>query len=426
MSRDIPQEIVKKPFWKHLYFWVIVGITCGVVLGHYFPETGQAMKPIGDGFIKMIKMIIAPVIFCTIVLGITGMNSLAGVGRVGLKALIYFEVMTTVALIIGLVTSNVLKPGDGMNIDPDTLDAGSVSSYAEKAQSQSVADFVLHIVPDTFVSAFTDGDILQVVFISVLFAIGLLGLGERSKPVLDFIHMISDTLFRVIAIIVRLAPIGAFGAMAFTVGKYGIESLGPLVNLMLVFYLTCAVFVVVALGIVMRIIGLSLWSLLKYLKEELLIVLGTSSSEPALPRLIEKMRNAGCAPSVVGMVVPTGYSFNLDGTCIYLTMAALFIAQAINMPLDLGQQVVLLLVLLLTSKGAAGVTGSGFVVLAATISTVGHMPVAGLALILGIDRFMSEARAITNFIGNSVATLAVAKWENALDVERAKAAMQQS
>lgn len=418
------RDVSKKPFYTKLYFWVVLGIAAGVALGHFAPDYGVAMKPFGDAFIKLIKMVIAPVIFCTIVTGVAGMNSLSGVGRVGLKAIIYFEVMTTIALIIGLVTSNTIRPGEGMNIDPASLDANAVASYAEKAQAQGgVTEFLLNIIPTTFTGAFTEGEILQVVLISLLFAIGLLMLGERGAPVLGIVQGFSDVMFKIIAIIVKLAPIGAFGAMAFTVGKYGIVSLGPLLNLMLVFYLTCALFVVVALGAVMRIIGLRLWPLLKYLKEELLIVLGTSSSEAALPRLIEKMIKAGCARSVVGMVVPTGYSFNLDGTCIYLTMAALFIAQALNIHLDMGQQAVLLLVLLLTSKGAAGVTGSGFVVLAATISTVGHMPVAGLALILGIDRFMSEARAITNFIGNAVATLAVAKWEKAMDISVTRATL---
>lgn len=406
-------DVRPKPFYKKLYFWVVVGIVSGVAVGHFFPEFGASLKPLGDAFIKLIKMIIAPVIFCTIVTGIAGMSSLKGVGRVGLKTLIYFEVMTTVALVIGLLVANTLRPGEGMHIDPASLDAAAVATYAEKAQAQGgVADFLLSVIPNAFVDAFAKGDILQVVLISVLFAAGLLMVGERGHGLLDTIKQISDVMFKMIGFIVKLAPIGAFGAMAFTVGKYGIESLGPLMNLMLAFYATCILFVAIALGAVMRLIGLRLWPLIKYLREEIFIVLGTSSSEAALPRLVEKMVDAGCSRSIVGLVVPTGYSFNLDGTCIYLTMAALFIAQAIDMPLDLGQQVVLLFVLLLTSKGAAGVTGSGFIVLAATISTVGHMPVAGLALILGIDRFMSEARAITNFIGNAVATLVISRWEN--------------
>lgn len=418
------RDVGKKPFWKKLYFWVLLGIAAGVAVGHFFPETGVGLKPLGDGFIKLIKMIIAPVLFCTIVAGIAGMRSMQSVGRVGLKALVYFEVMTAIALVIGLATANIIKPGKGMNIDPESLDADAVSMYAQKAVEQgSVADFLLHVIPTTFIGAFTQGEILQVVLVSILFAAGLLALGQKGEGLLDLIKQLSDVLFKIIGFIVTLSPLGAFGAMAFTVGKYGVESLGPLFNLMLVFYLTCILFVVLGLGLVMRIIGLRLWKLLRYLREELLIVLGTSSSEAALPRLIEKMVGAGCPRSVVGLVVPTGYSFNLDGTSIYLTMAALFIAQALNIDLSLGDQLVLLGVLILTSKGAAGVTGSGFVVLAATISTVGHLPVAGLALILGIDRFMSEARAITNFIGNAVATFAVAKWENVLVLEDARATL---
>lgn len=418
------QDTGRPPLWKTLYFWVLVGIASGIAVGHFAPETGVAMKPLGDAFIKLIKMIIAPVLFCTIVTGIAGMQSMRSVGRVGLKALIYFEVMTTFALVIGLVTANILKPGAGMNIDPATLDEDTVADYAQKAANQGGAsDFLLNVIPSTFTDAFAKGDILQVVLISVLFAAGLLALGAKGAGLLDLIRQVSDVLFKIIGFIVKLAPIGAFGAMAFTIGKYGVASLGPLFNLMMVFYLTCFLFVAAVLGIVMRILGLRLWKLLRYLREELLIVLGTSSSEAALPRLIEKMVNARCSRSVVGMVVPTGYSFNLDGTSIYLTMAALFIAQALNIHLTMADQILLLGVLLLTSKGAAGITGSGFVVLAATISTVGHLPVAGLALILGIDRFMSEARAITNFIGNAVATFAVAKWENALDISDARATL---
>lgn len=417
-------DVTPKPIWKKLYFWVVVGIVSGIALGHFAPEAGVAMKPLGDGFIKLIKMIIAPVLFCTIVTGIAGMRSMKSVGRVGLKALIYFEVMTTLALVIGMTTANVLKPGAGMNIDPESLDAAAVAQYTQKAAApHGTTDFILGIIPNTFFDAFAKGDILQVVLVSLLFAAGLLSVGEKGEGLYNLIKQLSDVVFKIIGFIVKLAPIGAFGAMAFTVGKYGMVALGPLLNLMLVFYLTCALFVAVCLGLVMRFLGLRLWKLIRYLREELLIVLGTSSSEAALPRLIEKMVNAGCARSVVGMVVPTGYSFNLDGTAIYLTMAALFIAQALNIELSLSDQLLLLGVLLLTSKGAAGITGSGFVVLAATISTVGHLPVAGIALILGIDRFMSEARALTNFVGNAVATFAVAKWEGALDLEDAKATL---
>lgn len=407
----------KTPVWRTLYFWVLVGIAAGIAIGHFAPDTGIALKPLGDGFIKLIKMIIAPVIFCTVVTGIAGMRSMKSVGRVGLKALIYFEVMTSIALLLGLAIVNIFKPGKGMNIDPASLDASSVADYTVKAQEQGgVTDFILHMIPTTIVDAFARGDILQVLVIAILFAAGLLALGSKGEKLLSFIEDISGVLFKMIGFIVKLAPVGAFGAMAFTVGKYGIVSLGPLLNLMMVFYATCFLFIFVALGAIMRIMGLKIWSLIRYLKEELLIVLGTSSSEAALPRLIEKMVRLGCARSVVGMVVPTGYSFNLDGTSIYLTMAAVFIAQALNIPLDIEHQILLIGVLLLTSKGAAGVTGSGFIVLAATLSTVGHIPIAGLALILGIDRFMSEARALTNFVGNAVATLVVSKWENAMDI----------
>ena len=414
----ITQEIqsVRRPFWKGLYFWVIVGILSGVALGHLAPDTGVAMKPLGDGFIKLIKMVIAPLIFCTIVTGIAGMSSMKSVGRVGTKALVYFELMTTVALIVGVVIANTLRPGEGMNIDPASLDTSGIANYTQKAEGDGgLVHFLLGIIPSTIADAFVKGDILQILLVSLLFAAGLLALGERGQVLQSLIQQFSEVLFKVIGMIVMLAPLGAFGAMSFTIGKYGIEALGPLFNLMMAFYATCIIFVAIGLGTVMRLIGFRLWPLLKYLKEEIFIVLGTSSSEAALPRLIEKMTKLGCSRSVVGMVVPTGYSFNLDGTSIYLTMAALFIAQAVNVPLDLGQQLLLLGVLLLTSKGAAGVTGSGFIVLAATLATVGHVPVEGLALILGIDRFMSEARAITNFIGNAVATLVVSRWENEVD-----------
>lgn len=422
LSIPADQPALKKPFWKTLYFWVIIGILAGIVFGHYAPDQAIQFKPLGDGFIKLIKMVIGPVIFCTIVTGIAGMRSMKSVGRVGLKALVYFEVMTTIALIIGLVIANTLRPGEGMNIDPASLDASSISTYTEKAATQGdMVSFLLGIIPTTFADALAKGEILQILTMSVLFAAGLVALGDRGKPVLDLVQSLSEVLFKIIGFIVLLAPLGAFGAMSFTIGKYGIEALGPLLHLMIAFYATCLIFVLVVLGAVMKVIGFKLWPLIKYLKEELLIVLGTSSSEAALARLIEKMSKLGCSRSVVGMVVPTGYSFNLDGTSIYLTMAALFIAQAVNVPLDLGQQLLLLAVLLLTSKGAAGVTGSGFIVLAATIATVGHVPVEGLALILGIDRFMSEARALTNFVGNAVATLVVSKWEKALEEDQVRA-----
>lgn len=413
--------VKRRPLWKTLYLWVLVGIIGGVLLGHYLPGTAVKMKPLGDGFIKLIKMVIAPVIFCTIVTGIAGMNSMKNVGRVGLKALIYFEIMTTAALIIGLVVANIVKPGSGMNIDPATLDNAAVANYASKAHHEGgLIEFIMGIIPHTIVDAFARGDILQVLVIAVLFAAGLMAVGERGKFLLEIIKQLSDVLFRIIGYIVKLAPLGAFGAMAFTVGKYGVEALGPLLNLMAVFYVTCLLFVFVVLGAVMRFIGLRIWALLKYLKDELLIVLGTSSSEAALAPLMEKMNKAGCDPSITGLVVPTGYSFNLDGTSIYLTLAALFIAQALNIDLTFSQQILLIAVLLLSSKGAAGVTGSGFVVLAGTLATVGYVPIAGLALILGVDRFMSEARALTNFVGNAVATLVMSHWEKALDRPRAQ------
>ena len=405
-----------KPFYKSLYFQVIVAIVLGVALGHLMPEVGAKMKPLGDGFIKLVKMMIAPIIFCTIVVGIAGMEDMKKVGRVGGKALLYFEVVTTLALIIGLVVVNVLQPGAGMNVDPATLDTGAIAKYTDKAAGQSTVDFLLHIIPHSVVGAFAEGEILQVLLFSVLFGVGLSLMGKQGKPVVEFFEKISHVLFSVIGFIMKLAPIGAFGAMAFTIGKYGVGSLAQLAALMGSFYLTCVLFVGLVLGSIARANGFSVWKLIKYIKEELLIVLGTSSSESALPRLMAKLEQLGCAKPVVGLVVPTGYSFNLDGTSIYLTMAAIFIAQACGIDLTLTQELTIIGVLLLTSKGAAGVTGSGFITLAATLATIPEIPVAGLALILGIDRFMSEARAITNLIGNAVATVVVAKWEKSLDV----------
>ncbi|MGL6047229.1 MAG: dicarboxylate/amino acid:cation symporter, partial [Vogesella sp.] len=404
-----------KPFYKTLYFQVIVAIILGVMLGHFMPELGAKLKPLGDGFIKLVKMMIAPIIFCTIVVGIAGMEDMKKVGRVGGKALLYFEVVTTVALAIGLLVVNFVQPGAGMNVDPATLDTGAIAKYTEKAAGQSTVDFILHIIPQSAVGAFAEGEILQVLLFSVLFGAGLSMMGEQGKPVLGFFEKVSHVLFAMIGFIMKLAPIGAFGAMAFTIGKYGVSSLVQLASLMGTFYLTCVLFVGLVLGSIARFYGFSVWKLIKYIKEELMIVLGTSSSESALPRLMAKLEQLGCAKPVVGLVVPTGYSFNLDGTSIYLTMAAIFIAQACNIDLTLTQELTILGVLLLTSKGAAGVTGSGFITLAATLAVVPEIPVAGLALILGIDRFMSEARAITNLIGNAVATVVVAKWENSLD-----------
>ncbi len=407
--------------FRSLYFWVILAIISGILMGWLAPDVAVQMKPLGDGFIKLIKMLIAPVIFCTIVTGIAGMRNMKNAGRVGIKAVLYFEVLTTFALIIGLAVMHIAQPGAGMNIAPESLDAKAIEQYAQAAHEQdSVEAFFLHIIPTSIADAFVKGDMLQILLISLLFAFGILSLGNKGFGLLGIIQQLSDVLFRIIGFIVRLAPIGAFGAMSYTVGKYGLHALTPLLHLMGLFYLTGLLFVAIVLGGIMRLLGYRLWKLLSYLREELLIVLGTSSSEAGLPRLIEKMQQLGCSRSVVGMVVPTGYSFNLDGTCIYLTMAALFIAQATNTHLSLGQELALLGVLLLTSKGAAGVTGSGFVVLAASLSTVGHIPVEGLALILGIDRFMSEARAIVNFIGNAVATLVVSRWENAMDEARVR------
>ncbi len=411
-------KMKKPPLYKSLYAQVIVAIIIGVLLGHFLPETGTAMKPLGDGFIKLIKMIIAPVIFCTVVIGIAGMEDMKKVGKTGGLALLYFEVMSTVALLVGLIIVNVLQPGAGMNVDISTLDTASLASYTAPGKLETVTEFVMHIIPMSMIDAFAKGDVLQVLLVSVLFGFALQKLGGRGTLVFDFIEKISHVLFTIVGFIMRAAPIGAFGAMAFTIGKYGISSLLSLGKLMGAFYLTCLFFIFVVLGIVTRLHGFSIWKFVKYIKEELLIVLGTSSSESVLPRMIAKMENIGAKKSVVGLVIPTGYSFNLDGTAIYLTMAAVFIAQATNTPMSLMQQVTLLAVLLLTSKGAAGITGSGFIVLAATLSAVGHVPVAGLALILGIDRFMSEARALTNTIGNGVATLVVAKWVGDLDMDK--------
>ena len=407
-----------KPFYTHLYAQVLTAIVIGVLLGHFYPQLGEQMKPLGDGFVKMIKMLIAPIIFCTVVHGIASMEDMKKVGRVGLKALIYFEVLTTLALIVGLIVVNLLQPGAGMNVDPRALDTRSIQIYTTKAGQQSTVEFLMHIIPNTVVGAFAEGEILQVLFFAILFAFGMFMLGERGRPVINLIGTISHGLFNVVGIIMKVAPIGAFGAMAFTIGKYGVGTLLSLGKLMLAFYATCLIFVFFVLGGIAWLTGFSIWKFIKYIKEELLIVLGTSSSESVLPRMIAKLENLGCKESVVGLVIPTGYSFNLDGTCIYLTMAAIFLAQATNTDLTLLQQLGIIGVLLLTSKGAAGVTGSGFIVLAATLASVGSIPVASIALILGVDRFMSEARALTNLVGNGVATVVVSKWENALDEQR--------
>ncbi len=408
----------KRPLYTSLYFQVIVAIILGVLLGYFSPETGAAMKPLGDGFIKLIKMIIAPIIFCTVVVGIAGMEDMKKVGKTGGYALLYFELVSTIALIVGLTIVNTVKPGAGMNIDPATLDTKAVAAYAKPGQLQGTTEFLLNIIPNTVIEAFDKGEILQVLLFAVLFGFALHKFGGRGTLVFDWVEKSSHVLFTIVGYIMRVAPIGAFGAMAFTIGKYGVGSLLSLGKLMGTFYLTCLVFILVVLGIIARTHGFSILKFIRYIKEELLIVLGTSSSESVLPRMMAKMENLGVKKSTVGLVIPTGYSFNLDGTSIYLTMAAVFVAQATNTPMTLTQQLTLLAVLLLTSKGAAGVTGSGFIVLAATLSAVGHVPVAGLALILGIDRFMSEARALTNLIGNGVATVVVGRWCGELDEAR--------
>jgi aerobic C4-dicarboxylate transport protein len=433
IEKTKPLGSAMKNFTRHLYFWVLVGIVLGVIVGAIWPDAicsapgkcdpvppeafkASSLKPLGDGFIALIKMLISPVIFLTVVLGIAGVSDLKKVGRVGGKALIYFEVVSTFALFVGLVVMNVVQPGKGFNVDPATLDAKAVANYAKAASEQNTTDFILHIIPKTFVDAFTaNGDLLQVLLIAILFGFTLSRLGAKGKPVVDFLEAASKVLFGMVNIVMKLAPIGAFGAMAFTIGKYGIASIAKLASLVGTFYATSALFVVVVLGAIAWFTGFSILRFLNYIKAELLTVLGTSSSESALVPLMEKLERLGCSKSVVGLVVPAGYSFNLDGTNIYMTMASLFVAQALNIELSLGQQLTLLAVAMLTSKGASGVTGAGFITLAATLAVVPSIPVAGMALILGVDRFMSECRALTNFIGNGVATIVVSKWEKELD-----------
>jgi aerobic C4-dicarboxylate transport protein len=413
----------RKPWYHHLYFQVLIAIALGAILGVLYPHTGESMKPLGDALIKMIKMAIAPIIFCTVVHGIASMQDMKKVGRVGLKAILYFEAVTTLALIVGLLVVNIWRPGVGMNVDPGTLDPKMVAEYATKAQKQSAIAHLLDIIPNTIVGAFATGDTLQVLFFAVLFAFAMQLLGEKSKPVFVVIESAQQILFRLIGLVMRLAPIGAFGAMAFTIGKYGVGTIFSLGQFMLSFYTTCLLFIFVVLGAISWAAGFSILSFIKYLREELLLVFGFSSSEPVLPRFMAKMENLGCSESVVGLVIPTGYSFNLDGTCIYLTMAAIFLAQATNTELSIWQQLGILAVLLLTSKGATAVTGSGFIVLSATLGSVSHIPIAAIALIFGIDRFMSEARALTNFLGTGVATIVVAKWEGELDEARLRATL---
>ena len=411
------------PWWRHLYVQVLIAIAAGAALGHFVPETAQALKPLGDGFIKLVKMVIAPVIFLTIVTGIAGMRDLAAVGRVAAKAFAYFLTFSTLALIVGLLVANILRPGDALRVDPATLDGGSVAQYAEAAHHGStLSEFLLGVIPDTALGAFTSGNILQVLLLAVLFGIALALVGPKGDRLLSALEDLSTVVFRLVALVMRAAPVGAFGAMAFTIGAYGIGALAGLAGLVATFYLTSLLFVAVVLGTVARLAGFSLWRLVTYLRAELLLVLGTSSSESALPSLIEKMERAGCPKQVVGLVVPTGYSFNLDGTNIYMTLAALFIAQATGVELSWGEQALLLGVAMLSSKGAAGVTGAGFITLAATLSIVPSVPIAGMALILGVDRFMSECRSLTNFIGNAVATVVVSRWEGGFDAERFRAA----
>ena len=408
----------KLPIYRSLYIQVLTAVVLGILLGHFYPQLGEQMKPLGDGFVKLIKMIIAPIIFCTVVVGIAGMEDMKKVGRTGGLALLYFEVVSTIALVIGLVVVNIMKPGAGMNVDPASLNMSSIAAYTGPGKMASTSDFLMNIIPTSLVGAFAQNEILQVLLIAVMFGFALHRFGGRGTMVFDLIEKTSHVFFTMVGYIMKVAPIGAFGAMAFTIGKYGVGTLLSLAHLMFAFYFTCVLFIFVVLGGIARFHGFSIWKFIKYIKEELLIVLGTSSSESVLPRMMEKMENLGAKKSTVGLVIPTGYSFNLDGTSIYLTMAAVFIAQATNTPMTLMQEITLLAVLLLTSKGAAGITGSGFIVLAATLSAVGTVPVVGLTLILGIDRFMSEARALTNLIGNGVATLVVAKWTGDLNTEQ--------
>ncbi len=410
---------MKKPFYTTLYFKVLLGLVLGVVVGFVKPDIGVELKPLGDGFIKLIKMIITPVIFCTVAVGIAGMESLKTVGRVGGKTLLYFEVVTTLALIIGLVVVNLIQPGAGINADPATLDAGKYAA----AKAQTTMEFLMGIIPNSVVGAFAQGNLLQVLLFSVLFGVSLSAMGEKGKPILATLERFGHALLGVVNIVMKLAPIGAFGAIAFTIGKYGIGTLAQLGKLVACLYLTSGLFIVVVLGLISWFSGISLWRLVCYIKEEIFIVLGTASTESVLPRMMEKLEALGCRKSIVGLVLPTGYSFNLDGAAIYLTMASMFIAQAMNIDLSLGQQLGLLAILLLTSKGGAGVAGAALIALAATLSATSIIPVAGMALVIGIDRILNEVRAVTNLIGNCVATVAIARWEGAFDRERAEAVL---
>ena len=426
MTTTITPSIAEKPpshsrlrrVFRHLYVQVLLAIVLGIIFGHLYPSLGEEMKPLGDTFIKLIKMLIAPIIFCTVVSGIASMQSLKRIGRVGFKSLLYFEVLTTLALVIGLIGVNLMQPGTGMHINPATLDGHAIDSYSKLAHEQSVVGFLTHIVPSTVFGAFAEGDILQVLFISILFAFALQMLGAAGKPLLNLIDLVAQAFFRMVKIVMYVSPLGAFGGMAFTIGKYGVGSLGAYGNLLICYYVTALFFVFVILNLVARLAGFSLWQFLKYIRDELFLVLGTSSSESALPRLMGKLERLGCEKSVVGLVVPSGYCFNLDGSCINMTVLAIFIAQALDIPLDLWHQVTLLLILLLTSKGAASVTGGAFITLAATLGSLDVIPAAGLVLVLGVYRFISEGGALINVIGNGVATLFIAKWEGALDEEK--------
>ncbi|MDD0801747.1 dicarboxylate/amino acid:cation symporter [Acinetobacter johnsonii] len=410
-------EVIKKKqkFHQILYVQVIFAIILGILLGHFYPEFGESLKPLGDAFIKIVKMIIAPVIFLTVVTGIAGMTNMSRVGRVTGKAMLYFFTFSSLALIVGMVVANIIQPGKGLNIDPTTLANDKVADYVEKAHDATLVDFFMNIIPKTLISPLAEGSILQVLFVAVLFGIALAAIGDRGRPIVDILNNLTAPVFYLVGMLMKLAPIGAFGAMAFTIGAYGIEAIGNLLLLIMTFYITSLLFILIILGAVARYNGFSILALIRYIKDELWLVLGTSSSEAALPTLMQKMEKAGCEKSVVGLVIPTGYSFNLDGTNIYMTMAALFIAQACNVDLSIGEQIALLLVAMVSSKGAAGVTGAGFITLAATLSVVPAVPVAGMALILGIDRFMSECRALTNLVGNACATIVVARWDNALE-----------
>ena len=410
-------EVIKKKqkFHQILYVQVIFAIILGILLGHFYPEFGESLKPLGDAFIKIVKMIIAPVIFLTVVTGIAGMTNMSRVGRVTGKAMLYFFTFSSLALIVGMIVANIIQPGKGLNIDPTTLANDKVADYVEKAHDATLVDFFMNIIPKTLISPLAEGSILQVLFVAVLFGIALAAIGDRGRPIVDILNNLTAPVFYLVGMLMKLAPIGAFGAMAFTIGAYGIEAIGNLLLLIMTFYITSLLFILIILGAVARYNGFSILALIRYIKDELWLVLGTSSSEAALPTLMQKMEKAGCEKSVVGLVIPTGYSFNLDGTNIYMTMAALFIAQACNVDLSIGEQIALLLVAMVSSKGAAGVTGAGFITLAATLSVVPAVPVAGMALILGIDRFMSECRALTNLVGNACATIVVARWDNALE-----------